>query len=138
MAITVEAEKAAREALFPPYPLKTGEDDDIITYRNYLSLQGKIEKVEVARMTRAQVPILDMSIKCGSRLYEIALWRDEALTELYNGDIVEITHLKATTTPGGKRKSVSSNYTTVKSSGRHVTQSVYATILAGKDSRERI
>lgn len=45
LAITEEAKKAAKEALCPPSPLKTGEEGDIFNNRSYLSLQGQIEKV---------------------------------------------------------------------------------------------
>ncbi|ROL53377.1 hypothetical protein DPX16_0063 [Anabarilius grahami] len=55
----------------------TGED--IFSNTGHLSLEGKIEKVQVARMTRAQVPILDLSLRCGSKLHKASLWRDEAL-----------------------------------------------------------
>lgn len=44
LAITEEAKKAAKEALCPPSPLKTGEDD-IFDNGSYLSLQEQIEKV---------------------------------------------------------------------------------------------
>ncbi len=47
-------------------------------------------------MTRGQVPILDLRIKSGSTVQDISLWRDEALSELYVGNMVELTHLKAT------------------------------------------
>ncbi len=53
-------------------------------------------------MTRGQVPILDLRIKSGSTVQDISLWRDEALSELYVGDMVELTHLKATITSDGK------------------------------------
>ncbi len=45
LAITEEAKRAAKEALCPPSPLKTGDEDDIFSNRSYLSLQGPIEKV---------------------------------------------------------------------------------------------
>lgn len=60
------------------------------------------------------MPILDLRIKCGSTVQDISLWREEALSELYVGDMVDLTHLKATITPDGKGKFASSNYTTVK------------------------
>ncbi|RXN13209.1 serine threonine- kinase pim-2-like protein [Labeo rohita] len=123
LAVTEEAIRTAKEALCPLSPYKTGEeDDDIFTHRGYLSLQGQIQKVEVARLTHAQVPILDLRIKCRSKLFDIALWREEALNELYVGDTVQLTHLKSTITPDGKRKSVSSNYTTVKIIDRHILE----------------
>ncbi len=59
----------------------------------------------MARMTRGQVPILDLRIKCGSTVQDISLW-------LYVGDMVELTHLKATIAPDGKGKFASSNHTT--------------------------
>ncbi len=45
LAITEEAKRAAKEALYPPSPLKNGDEDDIFSNRSYLSLQGQIEKV---------------------------------------------------------------------------------------------
>ncbi|RXN38243.1 putative C-mannosyltransferase DPY19L3 isoform X1 [Labeo rohita] len=122
LAVTEEAIRTAKEALCPLSPYKTGEEEDIFTHRGYLSLQGQIQKVEVARMTCAQVPILDLRIKCRSKLFDIALWREEALNELYVGDTVELTHLKSTITPDGKRKFVSSNYSTVKIIDRHILE----------------
>ncbi|KAI2647247.1 hypothetical protein H4Q32_030567 [Labeo rohita] len=44
-------------------------------------------------MTRAQVPILDLRIKCRSKLFDIALWREEALNELYVGDTIIDRHI---------------------------------------------
>ncbi len=60
------------------------------------------------------MPILDLRIKCGSTVQDISLWREEALSELYVGDMVELSHLKATITQDGKGKFASSNHTTVK------------------------
>ncbi|CAM4572929.1 unnamed protein product [Leuciscus chuanchicus] len=34
-------------------------------------------------------PVLDLSIRCGQRLLEVSLWREEALCELYLGDEVQ-------------------------------------------------
>jgi len=65
-------------------------------------------------MTRAQFPILDLSLRCGTKLHDVSLWREEALVELYIGDKVEVTHLRANIRPNGGGKFDSSNYTTVK------------------------
>ncbi len=33
-----------------------------------------------------RVPILDLRLRCGLKVLEVSLWRDEALSELYVGD----------------------------------------------------
>ncbi len=33
-----------------------------------------------------RVPILDLRLRCGQKVLEVSLWRDEALSELYVGD----------------------------------------------------
>ncbi len=48
-----------------------------------------------------RVPILDLRLRCGLK---VSLWRDEALSELYVGDEVELTHLKALLKETGKGK----------------------------------
>ncbi|KAK7135523.1 hypothetical protein R3I94_014254 [Phoxinus phoxinus] len=128
LAITEEAERAAKEVLCPPSRCVTGEERDICKSPGYLSLQGKIEKVQVARMTRAQFPILDLSLRCGDQLHDISLWRDEALVELYVGDKVEVTHLRANIRPNGGGKFDSSNYTTVKIVERQILETVLTII----------
>lgn len=45
LVITEEAKRSAKEALCPPSARRTGEEDDILSNRSYLSLQGQIEKV---------------------------------------------------------------------------------------------
>lgn len=50
MAITEEAERAAKEVLYPPSPFVTGEEQ-IFTSPGYLSLQGNIEKVSAFKST---------------------------------------------------------------------------------------
>ncbi|RXN03128.1 deoxynucleoside triphosphate triphosphohydrolase SAMHD1-like [Labeo rohita] len=74
-------------------------------------------QVQEARMTKVQeayVPILDLHLRCGQNVLEVSLWRDEALSDLYVGDDVEITHLKAFLKESGKGKLNSSTYTTIK------------------------
>ncbi|ROL54733.1 hypothetical protein DPX16_0947 [Anabarilius grahami] len=92
----------------------TGEEEDIFSNTGHLSLEGKIEKVQMARMTWAQIPILDLTLRCGPKLHEVSLWRDEALVVFYVGDQVELTHLKSNIRPNGNGKFDSSNYTRVK------------------------
>ncbi|KAM9495173.1 uncharacterized protein Hap1MRO34_015998 [Clarias gariepinus] len=42
-----------------------------------------------------EVPILDLGIKSGSRILEVSLWRDQALTKLQLNDKMNIGHLRA-------------------------------------------
>ncbi|CAM4572468.1 unnamed protein product [Leuciscus chuanchicus] len=87
--ISEEEEKASKEALCPPSLPVTGEEDDIFSRADYLTLQGRVEKIQVLRMAEVQgspVPVLDLSIRCGQKLLDVSLWRDEALCELYLGD----------------------------------------------------
>ncbi|XP_051980580.1 uncharacterized protein LOC127641695 [Xyrauchen texanus] len=112
--VTEEAERAAREALCPPSPIMSGEEVDIFSKGGYLSLQGQIKELRGVRMTRAHIPVLDLSLKCGQSLLDVSLWRDEALFDLYTGDEVVLTHLRPCILPNGKGKFQSSNYTTLK------------------------
>ncbi|XP_048066404.1 uncharacterized protein LOC125280121 [Megalobrama amblycephala] len=109
------AEKKATDLLSPPTALVTGEEDDLFTRGGFISLKGEIEKLQVIRMTRVtdgEVPIRDLSLRCGQKCFEVSLWRDEALHEMSLGDQVEISHLKATLKPAAKFNS--SSYTTVE------------------------
>ncbi|RXN32199.1 putative C-mannosyltransferase DPY19L3 isoform X1 [Labeo rohita] len=86
-----------------------------------------VQTVQEARMTKVQeayVPILDLHLRCGQNVLEVSLWRDEALSDLYVGDDVEITHLKAFLKESGKGKLNSSTYTTIKISQRKVDTDV--------------
>jgi len=62
----------------------------------------------------SDVPVLDLKLKCGEKLLDVSLWRDEALSELHEGDHVHLSHLRATILPSGNGKLQSSNYTTIK------------------------
>ncbi|KAK7174375.1 hypothetical protein R3I93_001556 [Phoxinus phoxinus] len=128
LAITEEAEKTAKEALCPPSPSATGEEEHIFSSTGYWSLQGTVEKVQVARMTRGNIPILDLRLRCGTKLYNISLWREEALVELYVSDKVEVTHLKGNIQPNGGGKFDSSNYMTVKIVERQIVDAVLTMI----------
>ncbi|KAL0149922.1 hypothetical protein M9458_007378, partial [Cirrhinus mrigala] len=66
------------------------------------------------RMTRTHVPILDLQLVCAGKGFDISLWRDVALTDLYVGDEVVITHLRPCVLNDGRGKFHSSAYTTVK------------------------
>ncbi|ROL45248.1 hypothetical protein DPX16_17859 [Anabarilius grahami] len=65
-------------------------------------------------MTGTHVPILDIQLQCGQKLFNVSLWRDEALTELYVGDKVILTHLRPCMLNSGQGKFHSSTYTSVK------------------------
>ncbi|KAI2657287.1 Elongation factor P [Labeo rohita] len=94
---------------------------------DYLTIQGQVEKVQEARMTKVQegyVPILDLRLRCGQSVLEVPLWRGEALSDLYVGDEVELTHLKAFLKENGKGKLNSSTYTTIKIAQRKVDTAV--------------
>ncbi|XDV25225.1 hypothetical protein PO909_029178 [Leuciscus waleckii] len=112
--ITEEAENAAKHALCPSSPMTSGEEDDIFSKGGYLSLQGQIIELRGVRMTRTNVPILDLQLQCGGKAFDVSLWRDEALTDLYVGDEVLITHLRPCIINSGKGKFHSSAYTSVK------------------------
>ncbi|RXN24974.1 cis-aconitate decarboxylase-like protein [Labeo rohita] len=78
-------------------------------------------------MTKVQegyVPILDLRLRCGQSVLEVPLWRGEALSDLYVGDEVELTHLKAFLKENGKGKLNSSTYTTIKIAQRKVDTAV--------------
>ncbi|XDV25583.1 hypothetical protein PO909_029480 [Leuciscus waleckii] len=68
----------------------------------------------MAEIQGSPVPVLDLSLRCGQKLLDVSLWREEALCELYLGDEVELTHLKVFVWDSGNGKMNSSNYTTVK------------------------
>ncbi|KAI2644898.1 Inactive phospholipase C-like protein 2 [Labeo rohita] len=117
LALSDAAEKAAKDILCPPSHPITGEEEDIFSRGDYLTIHGQVEKVQEARMTKVQeayVPILDLHLRCGQNVLEVSLWRDEALSDLYIGDDVELTHLKAFLKENGKGKLNSSTYTTIK------------------------
>ncbi|CAM4570275.1 unnamed protein product [Leuciscus chuanchicus] len=92
--ITEEAENQAYHALCPSSPMMSGEEEDIFSKGGYLSLQGKIMELRGVKMTRTNVPVLDIQLQCGGKVFEVSLWRDEALTDIYVGDEVLITHLR--------------------------------------------
>ncbi|XP_077098077.1 uncharacterized protein LOC143749483 [Siphateles boraxobius] len=79
-----------------------------------------IQALRMAEVQGSPVPVLDLSIRCGQKLLEVSLWREEALCELYLGDEVELTHLKVFIWDSGHGKMTSSNYTTVKTAERKV------------------
>ncbi|ROL41738.1 hypothetical protein DPX16_9329 [Anabarilius grahami] len=109
----VAAEKRAKDLLSPPTVLMTGEEDDLFTRGGFISLKGEIEKVlRMTRVADGEVPIRDLSLRCGQKCFEVSLWRDEALLDLSLGDQVEISHLKATLRPAARFNS--STYTTVE------------------------
>ncbi|XP_051993780.1 uncharacterized protein LOC127651800 [Xyrauchen texanus] len=114
MEITEEAMMQAKHALCPASPLMSGEEQDIFSQGGYLSLQGKIIELCGTRMTRTNVPILDMRLQCGGKAFDVSLWRDEALTDLYVGDEVVLTHLRPCIFKNGQRKFQSSAYTSVQ------------------------
>ncbi|XP_052470353.1 uncharacterized protein LOC128027081 [Carassius gibelio] len=138
LAITEDAERAAKEVLYPPSPFVTGEEQEIFTRPGYLSLRGNIEKLQVARMTRAQYPLLDLSLRSGTKLLEVTLWREEALMDLYVGDKVEISHLRAKIQPNGGGKFDSSNYTTVKIVERQILEAVLTIIGVSEDDNNML
>ncbi|RXN13613.1 putative C-mannosyltransferase DPY19L3 isoform X1 [Labeo rohita] len=112
--LSEEAQNAARAALCPPSPSVTGVEADIFSRGGYLSLQGQIKEMRGVRMTRTHVPILDLHLVCAEKGFDISLWRDVALTDLYVGDEVVITHLRPCILSNGRGKFHSSAYTTVK------------------------
>lgn len=71
-------------------------------------------QMQKPRMTRLEVPILDLQLRCGETLLEISLWRDQVLCELHEGDVVVLSHLHGSLLPNGKAKFQSSNYTSIK------------------------
>ncbi|KAK7130441.1 hypothetical protein R3I93_019932 [Phoxinus phoxinus] len=91
----------------------SGQEEDIFSKGGYLSLQGKITELRGVRMTRTNVPILDMQLQCGGRGLDVSLWRDEALTDLYVGDEVLLTHLRPCRYNNGQGKFNFSAYTSV-------------------------
>ncbi|XP_058626513.1 uncharacterized protein LOC131537221 [Onychostoma macrolepis] len=127
LALSDAAEKAAKDILCPPSHPITGEEADIFSRGDYLSIQGQVEKIQPVRMTMVQegrVPILDLRLRCGQKVLEVSLWRDEALTELYVGDEVELTHLKALLKENGKGKHNSSTYTSIQIAERKLVTAV--------------
>ncbi|CAM4609382.1 unnamed protein product [Leuciscus chuanchicus] len=85
-------------------------------------------------MTRAQYPLLDLSLRSGTKLLEVTLWREEALMDLYVGDKVEVSHLRANIRPNGGGKFDSSNYTTVKIVEREILEAVLTIIGVSEDN----
>ncbi|XDV21813.1 hypothetical protein PO909_026833 [Leuciscus waleckii] len=119
-----EAERSAKYLLNPATALLSGEEQDIFTRGGFISLKGEIEKLQVPRMTRVaegEVPIRDLSLRCGQKVFEVSLWRDEALVELSLGDHVEISYLRATLRPAAKLNSSSYSAVEVHSIIHHVT-----------------
>ncbi|RXN15291.1 putative C-mannosyltransferase DPY19L3 isoform X1 [Labeo rohita] len=110
-----EAERSAKYLLNPPTALLSGEEQDLFTRGGFISLKGEIEKLQVPRMTRVgdgEVPIRDLSLRCGQVVVEVSLWRDEALVELSLGDHIEISCLRARLKPSPKLNS--SSYSAVE------------------------
>ncbi|KAM9435871.1 uncharacterized protein Hap1MRO34_001922 [Clarias gariepinus] len=114
LTLTFDAEKMARDALIPPSVSVTGDDQDLFSKGGYLSLTGTVEHLQFPRMTTVrdtEVPILDLGIKSGSRILEVSLWRDQALTKLQLNDKINIGHLRAN---AKAEKFNSTVYTTVE------------------------
>ncbi|CAM4569835.1 unnamed protein product [Leuciscus chuanchicus] len=86
LEISEEQEKAAKEALCPPSLHVTGEEEDIFSRGDFLSLRGQIQVLRMAEVQGSPVPVLDLSLRCGQKLLDVSLWREEALCELYLGD----------------------------------------------------
>ncbi|XP_073763342.1 protein C-mannosyl-transferase DPY19L3 isoform X4 [Danio rerio] len=78
------------------------------------ALRERTRQFHGVRMTRARVPIVDLKIKCLEGTFSVSLWREAALTELFVGDEVLITHLRPCVQETGTGKFHSSNYTTVE------------------------
>ncbi len=45
-----------------------------------------MQPVRMTMVQEGRVPILDLRLRCGQKVLEVSLWRDEALSELYVGD----------------------------------------------------
>lgn len=60
------------------------------------------------------MPILDLHLKCGEKVLDVSLWRDEALIDLYVGDEVVFTLLRPCVLDNWEGKFHSSTYTSVK------------------------
>ncbi len=66
----------------------------------------------MTRCADGEVLIKDLSLRCVQKVFEVSLWRDEALIDLSLGAQVEISHLKATPRPSAKLNP--SSYSEVK------------------------
>ncbi|RXN03970.1 putative C-mannosyltransferase DPY19L3 isoform X1 [Labeo rohita] len=66
----------------------------------------------MTRVRDGEVPIRDLSLRCGQVAVEVSLWRDEALVELSLGDHIEISCLRASLKPSPKLNS--SSYSAVE------------------------
>ncbi|XP_042610675.1 uncharacterized protein LOC122144100 isoform X2 [Cyprinus carpio] len=98
LTLSFDAEKMAKDALVPPSVSVTGEEQDLFSRGGHLTLEGTVEHMQVQRMTTVrdtEVPILDVGIKSGSRILEVSLWRDQALSKFKINDKVNICHLRA-------------------------------------------
>ncbi|KAI2647008.1 Hydroxycinnamoyl-CoA hydratase-lyase [Labeo rohita] len=114
LTLTFDAEKMAKDALIPPSVSVTGDEQDLFSRGCYLTLEGTVEHMQVPRMTTVrdtEVPILDLGIRSGSRVLEVSLWRDQALTKLQINDKINICHLRANAKAS---KFNSTAYTTVE------------------------
>lgn len=65
-------------------------------------------------MTRLEVSILELQLGCGETLLEVSLWRDQALYELHEGDIINLSHFRGSVLSTGKGMFQSSNYMFIK------------------------
>nr|XP_055062986.1 uncharacterized protein LOC129446060 [Misgurnus anguillicaudatus] len=110
--ISEEFQKLGDEALVPPSKLFTGTEPEMYSSGEYVTLTGVIEKLHVVRMVSGNVPVLDLTLKCGSKSIAMSLWRDEALADLQIETDVTITHLRPA--KKGEEKLNSSTYTTIK------------------------
>ncbi|CAM4570494.1 unnamed protein product [Leuciscus chuanchicus] len=76
-----------------------------------LAVTKKAERAAKEAICHAQIPILDLCLRCGTKLHNISLCREEALVEWCVRDKVEVTHLKANIRLNGVGKFYSSDYT---------------------------
>nr|XP_055072220.1 uncharacterized protein LOC129452408 [Misgurnus anguillicaudatus]XP_055072221.1 uncharacterized protein LOC129452408 [Misgurnus anguillicaudatus]XP_055072222.1 uncharacterized protein LOC129452408 [Misgurnus anguillicaudatus] len=117
MELSEDIKQKAHQALTKPSTPMTGKEKDLTSRGGYITLKGKVEKLQVARMItvkEGRVPVLDVSLRCEEILLEITLWRDVALTELHLEDEVEFSHLRVVVRQNGHFKFNSSSFTCVK------------------------
>ncbi|XP_050957618.1 uncharacterized protein LOC127158581 [Labeo rohita] len=129
LTLTFDAEKMAKDALIPPSVSVTGDEQDLFSRGCYLTLEGTVEHMQVPRMTTVrdtEVPILDLGIRSGSRVLEVSLWRDQALTKLQINDKINICHLRANAKAS---KFNSTAYTTVEVCNIHSAGQLWPSVL---------
>lgn len=73
-----------------------------------------------------EVPILDLGIKSGSRILEVSLWRDQALTKLQLNNKINIGHLRAN---AKAEKFNSTVYTTVEVCNIHSAGKLWPSVM---------